>query len=503
MTQQRHHKLRWFRKVPQDSREVRIGSKTLEDLRVSEERFKQFFETWPEYCYMISPSGNILDVNTTACKALGYSKEELVGRHVSAIYAPESLSKMSDLFERWKWSGVLKDEELVVVTKQGQKRTVLLSARSVKDAKGNLLHSTSVQVDITDLKRAVEVRRESEERFRLVANAAPVMIWMSGTDKLCTYFNQPWLDFTGRSVQCELGNGWTEGVHPEDSKTCLETYTKAFDQREKFSIEYRLRRHDGEYRWILDTGVPRFMEDGSFAGYIGSCIDVSEQRLAEQALSAVSRKLIDAQEQERARIARELHDDICQRLGLLALELDQLQHGPADWPSEVRNRMGELWKQTSEIATDLQSLSHELHSARLELMGVAGAMRVFCKELGQEQKVEIDFQTHELPSSLPPDISLCLFRVLQEALHNSVKHSGVRAFEVRLWGTLSEIHLTVRDSGVGFDAAAARVGHGLGLISMEERLRLLSGTISIESQPNRGTAVHACVPFSKIARATA
>ena len=161
----------------------------------------------------------------------------------------------------------------------------------------------------------------------------------------------------------------------------------------------------------------------------------------------------------------------------MALELDQLQHGPADWPSEVRNRMGELWKQTSEIATDLQSLSHELHSARLELMGVADAMRVFCKELGQEQKVEIDFQTHELPSSLPPDISLCLFRVLQEALHNSVKHSGVRAFEVRLWGTLSEIHLTVRDSGVGFDAAAARVGHGLGLISMEERLRLLSGTI--------------------------
>ena len=135
MTQQRHHKLRWFRKVPQDSREVRIGSKTLEDLRVSEERFKEFFETWPEYCYMISPSGSILDVNTTACKALGYSKEELVGRHVSAIYAPESLSKMSDLFERWKWSGVLKDEELVVVTKQGQKRTVLLSARSVKDAK--------------------------------------------------------------------------------------------------------------------------------------------------------------------------------------------------------------------------------------------------------------------------------------------------------------------------------------------------------------------------------
>ena len=185
---------------------------------------------------------------------------------------------MGDLFEKWKRSGVLQDEELVVVTKQGQKRTVLLSARSVKDAKGNLLHSTSVQVDITDRKRAGEAQIESEERFRLVANTAPVMIWMSGTDKLCTYFNKPWLDFTGRSIESELGNGWAEWVYPEDFKTCMETYIKAFDRREKFSMEYRLRRHDGEYRWILDIGVPRLNEDGSFAGYIGSCIDVTERK---------------------------------------------------------------------------------------------------------------------------------------------------------------------------------------------------------------------------------
>lgn len=124
--------------------------------------------------------------------------------------------------------------------------------------------------------RAGEVVRESEQRFRLVANAAPVLIWMSGTDKLCTYFNQPWLDFTGRSMEEELGNGWAEGVHPEDLRRCTDTYTQSFDKREKFGMEYRLRRHDGEYRWILDTGVPRFHRDGEFAGYIGSCVDVTE-----------------------------------------------------------------------------------------------------------------------------------------------------------------------------------------------------------------------------------
>jgi PAS domain S-box-containing protein len=133
------------------------------------------------------------------------------------------------------------------------------------------------------LKRSETVLRESEERFRLVADTAPVLIWMSGTDKLCSYFNKPWLEFTGRSLESELGNGWAEGVHPNDLQRCLDTYTQSFDRREKFRVEYRLRHHDGEYRWILDVGVPRFNEDGSFAGYIGICIDVNERKLVEQA----------------------------------------------------------------------------------------------------------------------------------------------------------------------------------------------------------------------------
>ena len=158
--------------------------------------------------------------------------------------------------------------------------------------------------------------------------------------------------------------------------------------------------------------------------------------------------------------------------------------------------MGELQKRTSEIAADIQTLSHELHSAKLEYLGIAGAMRGFCQEFGEQQKVEIDFKTHDLPSPLSSDISLCLFRVLQEALHNSAKHSGVRQFEVRLWGTSDEIHLTVLDSGAGFEREAAKQSRGLGLISMEERLKLLNGTFSVESEPERGTTIHARVPLS-------
>src|SRR5260370_19897602 len=169
---------------------------------------------------------------------------------------------------------------------------------------------SGMAVDFTDRKRAAEALRESEERFRLVADTAPALIWMSGTDKLCTFFNKGWLNFTGRSIDLELRNGKAEGVHSEDLKRCLDIYVRAFDAREKFTMQYRLRRHDGEYRWVLEVGVPRFNQDGSFAGFIGSCVDVTDRKLAEETLSGVNPRLIGAQERSRARVARALHSDI-------------------------------------------------------------------------------------------------------------------------------------------------------------------------------------------------
>jgi PAS domain S-box-containing protein len=226
-------------------------------------------------------------------------------------------------------------------------------------------------------------------------------------------------------------------------------------------------------------------------GAVVAFTDITERKLAEAALADVSRKLLDAQEKERNRIGRELHDDVNQRLAMLAVELERLQ----DNPSEVRSRVQELRKQTTEISNAVQALSHELHSSKLEYLGAVRGMKSWCKEFGERQGLQIEFKSLDAQISLPQEIGVCLFRVLQEALHNAAKHSGVRRIEVQLREDSGEIYLVVSDLGRGFDLETAMQGRGLGLASMQERVRLVNGTIEIQSKPIGGTTVRVRVPL--------
>lgn len=348
---------------------------------------------------------------------------------------------------------------------------------------------------VDEHKEAAEALREGEERFHLVCDTVPAMIWMSDPDKRWTYFNRQWLDFTGRPIEAELGTGWTAGVYPPNLQSCMETYQRAFDRREPYSTEYRLRRQDGAYRWVYAMGSPSFNHDGSFLGYVGSCIDVTDQKLAQEALSSVSQKLIQAQEEERSRIARELHDDINQRIALIAIELKRLD--PTSYSEEdATSHLREIVARLIELGKDVQAISHRLHSAKLEYLGLAAAAGSLCRELSAQHRVKIDYAHDHIPSDLTPEISLCLFRILQEGLNNAVKHSGVRTFRVELHGTSEHVQLTIRDSGIGFDPKLAFANKGIGLTSMQERLHLLKGSLSIESAPTRGTIISALVPFA-------
>ncbi len=336
--------------------------------------------------------------------------------------------------------------------------------------------------------------RESEGRFRLVADSAPVMIWMAGPDRSCNYFNKFWLDFRGRSLEEERGDGWLAGIHPDDLERCLHLYNQSFDSHCPFTMHYRLRRANGDFRWVLESGVPRHLPDGAFAGFIGACIDITEQKESDRARAQLSGLLINAQEQERASIARELHDHVNQRLALLAIELQQFEatvHGMSD---EDREELERLWDLTNEIAHDVQALSHELHSSQLQHLGLAAGIRSLCLEFSKSNEVEAECRCAAAIPRIDENVSLALFRVAQEALRNVSKYSHARLVQAELdWGQ-DCLTLRVSDNGIGFDPSAVN-GGGLGLISMRERMRLVGGELHVHSQPGRGTRIEARVPL--------
>lgn len=353
-------------------------------------------------------------------------------------------------------------------------------------------------IDFTDRKRAEAALRGSEARLRLAADVGRMYAyeWDVAADVIVRSSEYVKILGLGEPGKQLTRNQILDRVHPDDQALLIDSVAQLTPANPTTQIRYRMLRPEGAVIWLESSGRAFFDAQSKLLRVIGMVADITERKHAEDALSGVSRKLIEAHEQERNRIGRELHDDIVQRLVLLELGLLRVQQDVPDSVSELGNRMGDLRNQATQITNDVQLLSHELHSSKLAYLGLIGAAKNFCKEFGEHHRVEIDFQIHELPAPLPSELSLSLFRVLQESLRNATKYSGVKSFEVRLWGSAREIHLTVSDRGVGFDAEAARKGTGLGLTSMHERLRLVGGELLIDSQPKGGTTIHARVPFS-------
>src|SRR6516164_1704651 len=479
------------------ARDITERKRAEEALRASEERFRLAAQAGKMFAYEWDLATDVIVRSGEAGRTLGID-EGLVttGQQVLAQVHPEDRERVMSAVAALSPEKPHLQISFRMVRTDGTIIWVERSSRARFDDQGRMLRVVGMVADVSERRRAEEQLQESEERFRLVATMAPVMIWMSGPDKLCTYFNQPRLTFTGRSIHDELGNGWAEGVHPEDLERCLETYKQAFDRREPFEMEYRLRRHDGEYRWIFDYGVARFNADGSFAGYIGSASDLTDQKLAREALEKVSGQLIEAQEKERRRLARELHDDICQRLATLSLRIEKVTKGWGGSQSSPAHQLEQIWQQCSDLTVDVQALSHELHPSILDNLGLVTAVRGFCREVSEHSGVVVEFDSRNVPASLPSDVSLSLFRVVQEALHNAVKYSGQKHFEVRLQGESDHLELEINDKGVGFDAQNARNGRGLGLVSMSERIHQVNGTFTVDSHPKAGTRIYARVPLT-------
>ena len=355
-------------------------------------------------------------------------------------------------------------------------------------------------------RRAEAALRESEERFRLMADTAPVLVWRVDVGKLCDFVNRPWLEFTGRTLEQELGEGWVAGVHPDDEERCLSIFRSSFDARRHFHVEFRVRRADGEYRWLFSTGVPRYGPDGSFAGYIGSCLDITDRRQAEDNLAESERqlqrlagRLIAAQEADRARIARDLHDDINQQIAGLSLALSAAKRRAAaeTGPRLLADDLSILQDRAAALAADIRRLSHNLHPSGLEHSGLVAALAMHCGQQQDQSDLALMFSSEGDFEHIEPSAALCLFRVAQEALRNVVVHAAARQVTVHLARHGDAGELTVADDGCGFDFTEVRArGEGLGLVSIHERARLAGGVVSLRTEAGQGTTLRVRVPIA-------
>jgi PAS domain S-box-containing protein len=351
--------------------------------------------------------------------------------------------------------------------------------------------------DVTDSRETSETRRQEAERLQLLMNVTHILPWEAD-------FSTSRFTFVGEQAEPMLGypieewyepDFWTSHLHPDDRERVITEFVKRANDNDNYELEYRLVAKDGRVVW-LHSLVTVLHENGQPITVRGFSIDVTGSKQTEATLRDLSGRLINAQEEERRRIARELHDDLNQRMALLSIELEQLGQ-KVKKPYALHHRLENLQRQAQEISTDIHQLSYKLHPSKLDHLGLAPAVKSLCQEIAEKGYLKVELQESGLPAHLSKDITLCAFRIVQEALRNCVKHSGASLAKVSLKGSETEIRLSISDNGCGFDSESNKMQRGLGFTSMQERLRIVDGKIEIHSQPTCGTVIKASVPLTR------
>jgi PAS domain S-box-containing protein len=342
-------------------------------------------------------NGIIRSWNAGAERVYGYAADEMVGRSISLLCPPDRLDEVPAMLGRISRGEHVRNVETVQRRKRGTPIDVSLTVSPVKDVDGIVIGASSIARDITAQKRTEAALRESEARFHMMADTAPVMVWMAGPDGRCTFVNKRWLEFTGRTLDDEMGDDWVTGLHPTDIERCQKTYLGSFKTEQPFSMEYRLQRSDGKYRWVLDTGVPFFEPGGQFGGYIGTCVDMTERKDMEDRL----RKAL----KDKEGLLREVHHRVKNNLQIISSLLN-LQVNSIKDPQTAQ-----LFRECQVRITSIALLHETLHrSDNLSWIAMSEYMRTLIGHLFRSYgvdgtRIHVNLQLDEVEFELE-DVSL-------------------------------------------------------------------------------------------------
>jgi len=475
-------------------------------LRRSERRFRQVARSTTDLIYSWRPGEPSLRWYGDIDACLGYQPGEFPRTREATLahVHPDDLGEFQKAIRQHRKDGKPFLIEYRMRCKDGTYRYWQDRGTAVRDKEGSVYEIVGACSDITDLKIVQEQLRQhtaelskSKDRLSEAQRIAQLGSWDWDVGTNETVVSDEYYRIFGIPQGSEVTyESFLDRVHPDDLEYVKEEVAKALYEGKPYSIDHRIVLPSGEVRFVHEMAEVYQDEAGNPIRKIGTVHDITPRKQAEQQLRALSRHLIQAQESERRRIALELHDQFSQDLALISIELEDMIQKSPDSPAQATERLQRLALQARKLSSQMQNLSHQLHPSQLTHLGLVAASRSLCNEVSKASGIRIDFGHSNVPNSIPQDISVCLFRVLQESLGNIVKHSGTREAQVTLTGPPGEIQLHVCDSGVGFDPHSRQDSFGLGLIGMQERLQSTGGELVIDSRPSAGTRITARVPLT-------
>jgi PAS domain S-box-containing protein len=473
-----------------------------EKLRASEERFQLAAQAGKMFAYEWDATTDVIVRSAESARILGINEATpITGQQILTKVHPDDRERLTAAVAKLSLENPSLEIRYRMVRPDGAVTWVERNSRAHFDEHGKMLRIIGMVADVTERKRTEEALRESEQRLRLAVQAG----------RMYAFEWDPVSDVIVRSGECgdilnwmpdparDTSRQFIARVHPDDREMYRALEIGLTANHPIYHASYRVLRPDGKVLWLEESGHAFFDSQGKILRTIGMVADVTARKFAEEALASVSRRLIEAQEQERCRIARELHDDLGQRMALLQIGLEQFEQKMPELSSSDREELRNIVQVVSELSSDLHNLAHQLHPVKLDLQGLVAAMGGLCREFSKQRDLQVKFVHQNIPAQIPKAEALCLFRIVQEALRNVVKHGKTREAQVELFGHDDEIDLCVSDSGAGFNPESAEAKGGLGLISMRERLRLIGGYLTLESEPLHGTRIRVHVPLSSSA----